>query len=161
MCDVSQWAFKEICYTWKTLQFKYLARVGVTAVGLWWVSWSLVLQSDVCLSLTLDTFCSAHMYAHRYIIATDLTNIRTILRGGNQTSKYFNLPPPSLDEYLAPREYLPGPDAFTSISQSAWTEVLRTAGHEVPFPDAVIDDNDASDVVEALRFPEDDGSVPA
>jgi hypothetical protein len=34
---------------------------------------------------------------------------RTIIRGRNQISMYFNLNPPTLAEYLAPRMYL-GPD---------------------------------------------------
>jgi hypothetical protein len=35
-----------------------------------------------------------------YRVAVLLTNIRTTLDGGNLTSDYFNLAPPSLDEYL-------------------------------------------------------------
>jgi hypothetical protein len=35
-----------------------------------------------------------------YVVAADLTSIRTILHGGNNTSLYFDCPPPSLAEYL-------------------------------------------------------------
>ena len=36
-----------------------------------------------------------------YKVAALLMNCRTISRGGNKTSKFFSLTPPTLDEYLA------------------------------------------------------------
>jgi hypothetical protein len=47
--------------------------------------------------------------AKYYICATDLTNIRTIIRGGNNVSFYFGMTPPPLEEYVAPRVFfVPG-----------------------------------------------------
>jgi hypothetical protein len=40
-----------------------------------------------------------------YVVAADLTNLRTILRGSCNNSLYFNCPPPSLEEYIAERVY--------------------------------------------------------
>lgn len=41
-----------------------------------------------------------------YVLAADLTNMHTIMRGRCQTSLYFQCPPPSMEEYLAPRDYI-------------------------------------------------------
>lgn len=38
----------------------------------------------------------------RYIISTIFGNILTCIRGANETSLYFDVPPPSLHEYFAP-----------------------------------------------------------
>jgi len=73
----AEWMFKDVTSVWSYLKF---------SVGL------CLLQQPV---------------GKFYIVATDLTNIRTCLRGQCQTSLYFNCPPPTVEEYVAPHMYLP------------------------------------------------------
>jgi hypothetical protein len=70
-----EWAFKELTSTFPLLRFGALTRVLQQPVGKY------------------------------YVVTADLVNLKTILRKRNQTSLYFNMMPPSLEEYLAPRQY--------------------------------------------------------
>jgi hypothetical protein len=70
-----EWMFKDITQAWPYLLLPRNFRVKMQPVGMF------------------------------YIVGADMTNIRTILRGGGQTAKYFNCPPPTLEEYTARREY--------------------------------------------------------
>lgn len=69
-----EWMFKDITSTWAYLKFQEGLRVKQQPVGLF------------------------------YIVAADLTNLLSVLRGRNQTSQYFGINPPSLEEYLIPRD---------------------------------------------------------
>lgn len=70
-----EWMFKDITGAWSYLKFAPGLKVKQQPVGIY------------------------------YIVAADLTNMRTILRGGGQTAMYFNCAPPTLEEYVAPRVY--------------------------------------------------------
>jgi hypothetical protein len=69
----AEWMFRDVACTWSYLQSLRGLRVKQQSVGQY------------------------------YVVAADLTNIRTILRGGNNTSLYFDCPPPSLAEHLVAR----------------------------------------------------------
>lgn len=84
----AEWMFKDVTNLWSYLTFPRGLRVK---------------QSPV---------------AAYYLVAADLTNVHTVVRGQCQTSLYFNCPPPDLETYLQPREFEDGepdihvPDAF-------------------------------------------------
>ncbi len=43
----------------------------------------------------------------KYLVACMLRNVLTAIRGRNPISTYFGCPPPTLEQWLAPREYPP------------------------------------------------------
>ena len=65
-----EWGFAEIITKWAYVDFKKQQKIGLQAVGL------------------------------HYRVAAFLTNCRTILRGGNKTSRFFRVDPPTLAVYL-------------------------------------------------------------
>lgn len=81
-----------------------------------------------------------------YLVATDLTNIHTILRGGCETSRYFACEPPTLLEYTAPREYvrLPVPLVTPEEQAEAVAEVLLK-GHVATDAEPVLLDEEVID----------------
>ena len=97
----------------------------------------------------------------RYVIATDLCNLRTAMRGRNQISLYFDLPPPSVEQYVAPREFLDGPDAFACVQEAAVYDLVTSIMDGAPeSADAsLVYDDDASvgivDPVDAGEPPSD------
>jgi hypothetical protein len=105
----AEWMFKDITSVWTYLKGWFGLKVKQQPVGMY------------------------------YIVAADLTNLRTILRGGGQTSKYFGCPPPELEEYIAPRMYLDHadmrlhvplmPDVGEAVDEALADEALD--GHHV------------------------------
>ena len=65
-----EWAFGDVAVNWAFVDFKKNLKVGLQPVALY------------------------------YVVAALLSNCRTIIREGNKTSKYFNISPPGLLEYL-------------------------------------------------------------
>lgn len=100
----AEWMFRDITSTWQYLKTFYSLRVKQQPVGRF------------------------------YIVAADLTNMRTILRGGGNTSRYFDCPPPTLEEYVAPRVYI---DRVNAVVE----DMAAVAG---PVHDA--DDDEAGDM---------------
>lgn len=68
-----------------------------------------------------------------YIVAADLTNMRTILRGGNQTSMYFDMEPVDMATYVGAREYLGPAVAMQPVAEAAAVvlQQLQAEGIEV------------------------------
>lgn len=68
---VVEWSYADVYNLWRTIQFGKQLKTGMGHLGV---------------------YCN---------VAILLTNCHTCLKGSNRTSKYFNLNPPTLDDYLA------------------------------------------------------------
>lgn len=66
-----EWGIGHVYTLWNSLRYRPANRVNVNPIG------------------------------KHFFVAAIFTNCRTCMRGGNQISQYFDLPPPSLDVYLS------------------------------------------------------------
>jgi DDE superfamily endonuclease len=117
----AEWMFKDITNTWRLLKFRDGLMVRKQPVGMF------------------------------YIVGCDLTNIRTCLRGYSQSSLYFECPPPTVDEYLAPRGDHPGeqdvvvpnavepPNAIIVEEEGAVADGQRAAAFDADVMDEALD----------------------
>ena len=123
--SIVEWGFKEVCYTWKTLQLRSERRVGSSPLGV------------------------------LYLVAVELTNFRTLCCRGNSISRHFGLEPPSMEEYFAPREHLgavvdvPVDPSLEDMTGGRRRELPAAAPH----PRAVRDDDDDADRDVQFRVP--------
>ncbi len=77
--------------------------------------------------------------AKYYICATDLTNMLTIMRGGNNTSRYFNCAPPTVHEYCAARVVFDAAPPELVLAAEDAHDILEQADDAAPDAAPVID----------------------
>ncbi len=119
-----EWSFKLITSTWRALQIPSGPKVG---------------RSRLPAGMA-------------YLVAVDLTNLRTILRRGNQISKFFGMAPPTVESYIAPRAYIGQAFPVGDGSVDDMANPGGPGGESARHPEEAAEDNsdDGADDVDVL-----------